>query len=80
MQFIGNICNFNIFKLFFLALSDEERLLFRELVKKVDKKIAPGLFRIDWTSEFSEEYITDVSSQTAEVCVEIQCNIALKLR
>lgn len=53
------------------ALSDEERLLFRELVKKVDKKIGPGLYRIDWTSEFSEEYITEVSAHTAEVRIFI---------
>lgn len=51
----------------FSALSDEERMLFRELVKRVDKKISPGLFRIDWTSDISEEYITDVSMLTAEV-------------
>lgn len=49
------------------ALSDEERMLFRELIKKVDKKLSPGLSQIDWTNEFSEDYITDVSALTGEV-------------
>ncbi|KAL0267127.1 UNVERIFIED_CONTAM: hypothetical protein PYX00_009482 [Menopon gallinae] len=49
------------------ALSDDERILFRELIKKVDKKLNPGLGRIDWTNEFSEDYITDVSMLTGEL-------------
>lgn len=49
------------------ALSDEERLLFRQLLVSVEKKIAPGLTALTWLSEVSDAYIAECSAVTAEV-------------
>lgn len=49
------------------ALSDEERLLFRQLLVSVEKKISPGLSALTWVSEVSDAYIAECSAVTAEV-------------
>lgn len=49
------------------ALSDEERMLFRQLITSVEKKIAPGLTALTWLTELSDEYIAECSAVTAEV-------------
>lgn len=49
------------------SLSDDERLLFKPLITIVEKKIAPGLSRLTWASEVSDEYIDECSHNTAEV-------------
>lgn len=49
------------------ALSDEERLLFKQLLVTVEKKIAPGLTALNWMSDVSDEYIAECSAVTAEV-------------
>lgn len=41
------------------SLSDKERLLFREHIKSMDRKIAPGLFKLTYNDEMTNEYITD---------------------
>ncbi|XP_008209980.1 dynein heavy chain 2, axonemal [Nasonia vitripennis] len=49
------------------ALSDEEKPLFRELIRQVDKKIRPGLTKLTWKSDYIEDYIKDCNTQTAKL-------------
>lgn len=51
----------------FLALSQEESLLFKNLIRIVDKKIQPGLQKLTWNSEFIDAYIKECFTQTANV-------------
>jgi len=53
-----------------LALSDEERVLFRELIKVCDKKINPGLLKIKWNTDVSERYISDCFLCISEVRIK----------
>lgn len=41
------------------SLSDKERLLFREHIKSMDRKISPGLFKLTYSDEVTNEYITE---------------------
>lgn len=56
-----------------LALSDEERVLFRELIKVCDKKINPGLLKIKWNNDVSERYISDCFLCISEVRIKFSC-------
>lgn len=49
------------------ALSDEERLLFRQLINNVEKKIAPGLSKLTWAADVSDAYVAECCAATAEV-------------
>ncbi|KAJ1520022.1 hypothetical protein ONE63_004252 [Megalurothrips usitatus] len=49
------------------SLSDEERLLFRELIKGCDKKIGPGLQRYSWDTDIADIYIVECLSYTSMV-------------
>ncbi|XP_053977121.1 dynein axonemal heavy chain 2 [Hylaeus volcanicus] len=49
------------------ALSSTERELFRELIRKLDRKINPGLGRLTWNSEYVDAYIEDCFNQTANL-------------
>ncbi|XP_033219684.1 dynein heavy chain 2, axonemal [Belonocnema kinseyi] len=49
------------------ALSQEEILLFKNLIRIVDKKIQPGLQRLTWNSEFIDAYIKDCFTETANL-------------
>jgi hypothetical protein len=50
-----------------LAISDEERILFRELINVCDKKINPGLRNIKWSTAISGKYLSDCSLHISEV-------------
>jgi hypothetical protein len=75
------ICIFNTHEVIFLdtsnifflspilALSDEERLLFRELINVCDKKINPGLLKLKWSTDISEKYFSDCSLHISEVTI-----------
>lgn len=41
------------------SLSDKERLLFKEHIKIMDKKLAPGMFRLTYIDEMTDAYITE---------------------
>lgn len=41
------------------SLSDKERLLFREHIKAMDRKLSPGLFKLTYNDELTNEYITE---------------------
>lgn len=41
------------------SLSDKERLLFKEHIKSMDKKLGPGMFRLNYSDEMTDAYITD---------------------
>ena len=41
------------------SLSDKERLLFKEHIKIMDKKLAPGMFRLNYNDEMTDAYITE---------------------
>lgn len=41
------------------SLSDKERLLFKEHIKVMDRKLAPGMFRITYNDEGMDIYIAD---------------------
>lgn len=41
------------------SLSDKERLLFKEHIKAMDRKLSPGIFRLNWENELTSDYITD---------------------
>ena len=62
---------------FLIALSSEERFLFKELIKACNKKINPGLKNLKWNSEVSDFYIADCSAYTAEVIIT-QLKLSLK--
>ncbi|KAF5292010.1 hypothetical protein FQA39_LY14127 [Lamprigera yunnana] len=49
------------------ALSPAERLLFKQLIDSVEKKIIPGLTRFNWAAEVGDAYITDCCAATAEL-------------
>ncbi|KAJ9574123.1 hypothetical protein L9F63_008537, partial [Diploptera punctata] len=63
------------------ALSSEERVLFKELIKVCDKKINPGLNKLKWNSDVSDLYISDCVIYTAELDDTIQdfknCNLEI---
>nr|CAD7568025.1 unnamed protein product [Timema californicum] len=52
-----------------MALSDEERVLFRELIRGCDKKINPGLHKLQWNTDVSDLYISECCQHTAELQV-----------
>lgn len=56
-----------IHTLCFSALSMMERELFRELIRRLDRKINPGLSRLTWNTEYVDAYIEDCFNQTANV-------------
>lgn len=64
-------------KVIFSALSDEERLLFRALIKGCDKKIHPGLQRYTWDTDVADIYIVECLSFTSMVIrfVLVVCSI-----
>ncbi|XP_076240945.1 dynein heavy chain 2, axonemal kl-2 [Calliopsis andreniformis] len=47
------------------ALSITERELFRELIRRLDRRINPGLSKLTWNSEYVDTYIEDCFNQTA---------------
>ncbi|XP_012280984.2 dynein heavy chain 2, axonemal [Orussus abietinus] len=49
------------------ALSKQERELFRDLIRLVDRKIKVGLTRFTWNSEFIDAFIQDCCNQTANL-------------
>lgn len=49
------------------SLSDEERLLFKQRLYVVEKKIAPGLSKLTWAADIGDEYIAECSACTAEL-------------
>ncbi|KAF7401616.1 hypothetical protein HZH68_007436 [Vespula germanica] len=57
----------NIYNKIIEALSDKERELFRELIRRVDGKINPGLNRLTWNTENIENYITDCYDQAGKL-------------
>lgn len=56
--------------MYFIALSDEEKLLFRALIRQLDNKIKPGLTKLTWNSDYIEDYIKDCNTHTANVSRE----------
>lgn len=53
------------------ALSDEERLLFKQLINNVEKKVAPGLSKLNWATDVSDAYIAECCAVTADVRILI---------
>lgn len=49
------------------SLSSEERLLFKQLIVNVEKKINPGLSKLNWGTMMADEYIIECSNAIAEV-------------
>ena len=49
------------------SLSSEERLLFKQLLLVVEKKISPGLSQLTWSMDVGEEYIAECSHCTADL-------------
>lgn len=49
------------------SLSPEERLFFKPLVVNVEKKINPGLSKLNWGTLMADEYIIECSNAIAEV-------------
>jgi dynein heavy chain len=41
------------------SLSDKERLLFKEHIMQMDRKISPGMFRITYQDEMTDAFISD---------------------
>lgn len=50
-----------------MALSEDERNLFRALIQSCDRKISPGLFKLTWSGELSDAYIADCAKHTAKL-------------
>ncbi|KAK4876213.1 hypothetical protein RN001_012635 [Aquatica leii] len=49
------------------ALSDEERILFRQLIGNVEKKIIPGLTKLTWAADVIDGYVSECCLATAEL-------------
>lgn len=57
------------------ALSAEERGMFRERIKFLDKKLQPGLTKLTWaTRGVSEYFIQECRVQAAKVSVQTRFN------
>ena len=41
------------------SMSDKERLLFKEHIRLMDRKLSPGLFRLTYNDELTNDYITE---------------------
>lgn len=52
------------------ALSIEERLLFKELLKSLDNSVAPGFDKITWNSPDVEKFYTDCTVETSNVMID----------
>ncbi|KAF5308522.1 hypothetical protein FQR65_LT06187 [Abscondita terminalis] len=49
------------------ALSDEERLLFRQRIAIVERKIIPGLTKFTWATDIIDAYVADCCVATGEL-------------
>jgi dynein heavy chain, axonemal len=49
------------------SLSDKERLLFREHIRLMDRKLSPGLFRLTYNDELTNDYITECLKHLEEL-------------
>lgn len=49
------------------SLSSQERLLFRQHIKTMDKKVQPGIVRLNYGDAMTDEYITDCLKHLAEI-------------
>lgn len=49
------------------SLSEKERLLFKEHIKVMEKKIGPGIFRLTYNDEVTDSYIMDCLKHLEEV-------------
>ncbi|XP_031338901.1 dynein heavy chain 2, axonemal-like isoform X2 [Photinus pyralis] len=49
------------------SLSGEERLLFRQLINDVEKKIVPGLSKLTWATDVGDAYVAECCTATAEL-------------
>ncbi|CRK93545.1 CLUMA_CG007078, isoform A [Clunio marinus] len=49
------------------SLSDKERLLFREHIKLMDRRISPGMFRLTYNDEMTDNFITECLKQLDEL-------------
>lgn len=63
------------------ALSCEEQLLFKNLIKILDRKIQPGLAKLTWNSDFIDTYIKDCFAHTKRVRLHYKLrNLRTKIR
>lgn len=49
------------------ALSDKERILFRAMITSCERKITPGIYKLTWDGEMSDEYIAECVKHTAKL-------------
>ncbi|XP_025835309.1 dynein heavy chain 2, axonemal-like [Agrilus planipennis] len=49
------------------ALADEERILFKQLIGTVEKRIQPGLMGLTWSVDEIEDYVAECGAYTAEL-------------
>ncbi|XP_071050357.1 dynein axonemal heavy chain 2 isoform X2 [Onthophagus taurus] len=49
------------------SLSETERLLFKQLLYSLEKKIAPGLSQLTWATDVCDEYIAECSACTSDL-------------
>ncbi|XP_017772772.1 PREDICTED: dynein heavy chain 2, axonemal [Nicrophorus vespilloides] len=49
------------------SLGDEERVLFKQLILNVEKKISPGLSKLTWNTDLGDAYIAECSACTSDL-------------
>lgn len=49
------------------SLSDKERLLFKEHIKSMDRKLSPGMFRLTYNDEATDAYIAECLKHLQEL-------------
>lgn len=49
------------------SLSDKERLLFKQHIRTMDRKISPGMFRLTYSDELTDSYITECLKHLEEL-------------
>jgi len=56
----NKVCNLVlVHNMILCSLSDKERLLFKEHIKVMGRKISPGLFRLTYNDEVTDAYVAD---------------------
>jgi hypothetical protein len=67
-------CYISLTRRIVAALSIEERGMFRERIKNLDKKLQPGLTKLTWaTRGVSEFFIQECRVQAAKVTIDSCC-------
>lgn len=65
---LENVMTMSIdYNLIITSLTDKERLLYRPLIKKCDKKITAGIYKLNWAGELGDNYAAECLLLTTQI-------------